>query len=750
MSDLYRVAISVDFVQAYSKLGPPQREAVRPVMSALQRDSSLWNYDVATLDGADEMRAIRITPDCWVVVQQSGTGLVLHWVGAPQAAAEWARSHVCAIHPDTGSSQVYRRIDPDMLGGEAPPSGSNGGPLRALSDSQLRRLGVPADQIEFVRQVMHNGEACALEQLNLLIPPEAYESLFDLVLGEPYKKIVARLDVNRSAIGSGGIMDGMDTNESKRQFAVGLSETELGRLLDAPLDTWRVFLHPDQRRPVERDWNGSVRILGGAGTGKTVVALHRSKWLAGSMLDSRDMFAPGRKVLLLTYTRNLAEELEKHLRAICSPQEFRAIEVKNIDRWVWGFLTGSDVSRGNRLFGSNGLGFKTLIGREDDLWRSAMAMRPASSDLSEDFYWEEWRHVIQAQEVMEMEPGLAVSREPSAEAMGRSLTRYLKVKRAGQKRRTALGRPQAMGVSARRAIFPIFETYWKELWRNRRIEWSTAYRTATSELERGRGARGYASVVVDEVQDLGYQALRMIRAMVPKGKNDVMLVGDPHQRLYPGPRVVLDRCGIRVRGKTSIRLTTCYRTPEAIRRWAAGIMDGQPIDGPDDATVSDLEIGRSAVAVGAAPVVRHMAGRQQHDDQVVQLVQSIAAGSQSLEGVCIVARHNSILGRMQGALASAGIGAVILTRRVTGGGNSQVRLATMHRVKGMEFDIVVIADVNDGTVPSSRFLKRCADSESRRQQEMIERSLLYVAATRARRSLYVFSWRKPSPYLPDA
>ena len=130
--------------------------------------------------------------------------------------------------------------------------------------------------------------------------------------------------------------------------------------------------------------------------------------------------------------------------------------------------------------------------------------------------------------------------------------------------------------------------------------------------------------------------------------------------------------------------------------------------------------------------------------------QARAAGSEPLEGVCIVARHNTILARMQRALASAGIRSVILTRRVTGGGSSQVRLATMHRVKGMEFDIGVIVDVNDGTVPSSKALERRADPDSRRQQEMIERSLLYVAAIRARRNVYVFNWGKPSPYLPDA
>ena len=357
MSDLSRVAISVDFVQAYSRLDPPHREAVRPVMSAMQRDPSLWNYDVATLDGADEMRAIRITPDCWAVVQPSGAGLVLHWVGSPQAAAEWARSHVCAVHPDTGSSQVYRRIDPDVIGGDDGHAGRNGGPLRDLTDREVRRLGVPPDQIDFVRLVMDNGEASSLDHLHLMIPSEAYESLFDLFLGEPYKKIVARLDVNRRAIGSGGILDGLDTHESKHQFVVDLTETEVDNLLDAPLDTWRVFLHPAQRRPVERDWNGSVRVLGGAGTGKTVVAIHRSRWLARNNLDSRDMFASGRKVLLLTYNRNLAFELERYLGSVCTREELREIEVKNIDRWVWGFLAGSRVSRGNRLFGRNGLGF---------------------------------------------------------------------------------------------------------------------------------------------------------------------------------------------------------------------------------------------------------------------------------------------------------------------------------------------------------------------------------------------------------
>ena len=376
MADLNRFAMSVAFVEAYGKLRPRQKQAARTAMTAIQRDPLLWNHDVRSLDGADEMQAIQIASDCWAVVQPSGAGLVMHWIGTPAAATEWARNHVCAVHPDTGSSQVYRRIDPAALDGGDARAGSHGGPLRTLTDRKLQRLGVPESQIDFVRPVLDDGEASSLEQLHLMVPPEAYESLFDLCLGVPYKKIVSRLDINRDAIASGRVLDGLDTAESKRQFAVGLSETEVERLLNEPLDTWRVFLHPAQRRPVERDWNGPVRVLGGAGTGKTVVAIHRSRWLARQALDSPDMFASGDKVLLLTYTRNLALELERCLRSVCSPEERLKVEVTNIDRWVWHFLAGRDVSDRNRLFGSHGLGYEPKLRRDGTLWRRAMAKRP--------------------------------------------------------------------------------------------------------------------------------------------------------------------------------------------------------------------------------------------------------------------------------------------------------------------------------------------------------------------------------------
>ena len=741
MADVGRFAVSSDFVDAYSRLRPPLTRSVLLMLESLHRDPSIrsWHSDPSPLEG--DMQAFPVTADCWAVIQRFDAGMVMHWIGSPQGARDWALDHVCAVHPDTGSTQVYRRIDAAMLDGGDPPAGSDSGLLADRTDLEVRRLGVPEEQIEFVRLVLYDGEDSSLETLHSLIPDEAYESLFDLCLGIPYDEIAARLGVNRSAIASGSVLDGLATAESRRRFAVGLSKTELLRMLNEPLDKWRVFLHPAQRRPVERDWNGPVRILGGAGTGKTVVAIHRSRWLARRALDSPGLFASGGRVLLLTYTRNLASRLERSLGSLCSPEELNRIEVANIDRWVWHFLAERGVSRWNRLFGRHGRGFKTQLKRHDDLWRLAMARRPAASGIPDEFYWDEWLHVIQAQEVMRLDSRFAAQRRHAALASGSSLEKYLGVARRERGTRLA--------ASTRRAIFPVFDTYWRELWRHRRIEWSTAYRVAAKELSLG-GHRGrYASVVVDEAQDLGFQALRMVRAMVPRGKNDLMIVGDGHQRLYAGPRVVLKQCGIDVPGLRSIRLATCYRTSEAIREWAAGIMDGQRVYDLDDSTVANLGIGSAAVMGGVAPVVRRLQTSRQQSAEVVRLLKSIA-DLQPAGGVCIVARHNAILDRIKSDLSRSGIQSGVITGRSEPGGVHVVRLATMHRIKGLEFDTVVIVDANDGILPSSKYLDECADPESRREQEMIERSLLYVAATRARMRLYVFSWGTPSPYLPDA
>ena len=93
------------------------------------------------------------------------------------------------------------------------------------------------------------------------------------------------------------------------------------------MEKWRVFLHPAQREIVNRTYSGAARVLGGAGTGKTVVAMHRAKHLAARLKDKE-------RILFTTYTKNLASDIRDNLRKICSTEEQKRIDVINLDAWV--------------------------------------------------------------------------------------------------------------------------------------------------------------------------------------------------------------------------------------------------------------------------------------------------------------------------------------------------------------------------------------------------------------------------------
>jgi superfamily I DNA and RNA helicase len=97
--------------------------------------------------------------------------------------------------------------------------------------------------------------------------------------------------------------------DSRRRFVTVNSEKDLASMLDAPLEKWRVFLHPSQERLVTKNFNGPARVLGGPGTGKTVVAMHRARHLAKTLCSDADD-----RILFTTYTANLAQNVEQNIR----------------------------------------------------------------------------------------------------------------------------------------------------------------------------------------------------------------------------------------------------------------------------------------------------------------------------------------------------------------------------------------------------------------------------------------------------
>ncbi len=694
MSDV-RMAMSADFLTAFAKLPSRQQRGVRTMITRFERESTAsgLNYEKIANAKDPNMRSLRIDGGYRAIVLKPAQGNMhmLLWADKHDEAYQWATRHACSINVETGALQVY---EPRQVSGSDGPAAAadESRAFGSLKRRELVRLGVPEEMTDEVLELQDESD---LEAMAPRLPLEAYEALYLYLAGESYEELVRAREAPAGPVDASDFATALKHNDSRSRFVVVEDELELEEMFNAPLERWRVFLHPSQRRLVERHWNGPVRVLGGAGTGKTVVAMHRARWLARTL-------PPGQRILFTTFTRNLAADIANNLRAICSPEEVERIEVTNLDRWVQRFL------RGRRYR------FRLVFGRDEEAWREALAKKPDGLMYPDAFYEHEWEQVIQSRGVGSREEYLHVSRT---------------------------GRGVRLNRAARARIWPVFEEYRVQLSERGVMEVADCYRAAATFLEENRRGADFAAVIVDEAQDLGAPAWRLIRALAPSGSDDLFIVGDAHQRIYSRRRVVLSHCGIDVRGRAR-KLRLNYRTTEETRRWAADLLEGRSVDDMDGGR--DDNEGIRSVTHGPVPVVRHFASRA---DQAAWLIEHLAAlevEDQPLRGVCIVARTQPERDAIGRELNEAEVDVEVLEADAPDDSASGVRLATMHRVKGLEFDRIIIASAHADTLPLPAAINTADNSAT---AETAERSLLYVAATRAKKELLVLGFGEPSPYL---
>ncbi|MGE6101706.1 3'-5' exonuclease, partial [Aeromonas salmonicida] len=445
-------------------------------------------------------------------------------------------------------------------------------------------------------------------------------------------------------------------------------------------------------------------VLGGAGSGKTVVAMHRARWLAQRLLDQ-----PGKKVLFTTFTRNLAADIRANLQRLCSREEMARIEVNNIDAWMTDQLK------------RQGYDFRVVY--EDDTgrrkcWSYALQQAPAELGLPDGFYAEEWQRVVQ--------PNAVYTRDD-----------YLKVSRVG--RGTPLSRIQ------RAKIWPVFEEFRSQMARAKLREMNDAMHEAIVLFKEKQIQLPYSSVVVDEAQDIGAPAFTLIRSLVPEAPNDLFIVGDGHQRIYRN-KVVLGQCGINVRGRRSKKLKINYRTTEETRRFAVALLTGVNVDDLDGAVDDNNDY--LSLLHGDQPIITRSADFRAEAAIIVQHIQDLLADGVRSQDICLTARSKHLYERYAAALNGAGIDTYVLGQdSADSEQRAGVRIATMHRIKGLEFQYVFLAGINDGVVPEPKAISS-EDPVEQRDALFNERALLHVAATRAIKGLFVSSSGKPSSLLP--
>tara|TARA_R110002072_G_scaffold211501_4_gene369086 strand:- start:8715 stop:10838 length:2124 start_codon:yes stop_codon:yes gene_type:complete len=698
-----KVAFADGYFEALIKLTPNEQNLANQAVLKLQNDhgQSGLNYEKLSVCKDGSMRSVRVNRDVRIILCTTDTAglVILLYVDHHDDAYSWAEKRKVELNPYTQAIQVYQVAEQVISPAEAAPAPEQpSGAFGELKDKQLLRLGVPESSIPVVRDIYIEADLDdALGKS--FIDQQTHDGLFMFIAGGTYEDAVLEvmavesLEEAEATPKSVTLEEAINSPINMAHFAVSENEAELQEVLEQSIQKWRIFLHPTQRRWAEGTKNGPVRVLGGAGTGKTVVAMHRARWLAQHIATAE------KKVLFTTFTKNLAADIQQNLQGLCNPDEMKLIEVVNLDSWVMSFLRQS------------GYDYQLLMNSklEGQFWSQAMGEKPASSSLGEAFFRDEWQFVIQPQSIGSVEE-------------------YKKASRVG--RGTRLNR------SNRVELWPVFQEYRLLLSRNNFKETDDAYRDAANLIEQDIDTRpSYSGIIVDEAQDMGTQAFKLVRSMIEEGQNDIFVVGDGHQRIYGKNKVVLGRCGVNIRGR-SARLKINYRTTDETRKTAVGILDGVKVDDLDGG--EDTQIGYRSLMHGPEPQIMTFGSFSEQSKAIVDFLES---NELALEGSCVVARTNKEVDFIASELEELGISTLKIDGRA---GHTEktgkLNIATMHRVKGLEFDYVFLASANGGLVPLDYVLDTAGDDVTRRQKEDEERALVYVTLTRARKQAFVYSY----------
>ncbi len=700
------VAITTDFLKSFAQIPQKQQSKVREFVEKFRNNptSTAINYEKINASKDKNLRSIRIDQEYRGIILKPETGNVymLLWVDKHDDAYAWAENRVVSIHPETGSLQIVdvshqAYEQPQQVADESLDSGL----FAKYKDKELLRLGLPEALLPFVRAITSEE---MLDKVSTHFPQEAYEALFLLAAGYTLEDVLIEMELKEKTeqIDTENFVVALDNPDTKRRFHVVSGALELAEIMNAPLELWRIFLHPSQLKIVQGNYKGPVRVLGGAGTGKTVVAMHRAKYLADNMSGNQ-------RVLFTTFTKNLAADISENLKKLCSAEVLRCIEVINLDAWVSKFLRKN--------------GYESVIAFDEDTrecWSNAMNLADTALNLDEGFYKDEWRDIIQSQGIFTVEE-------------------YIKASR--------LGRGRKISRIDKHKIWPVFEEYRSEMRRHNYKEMADAIRDARLLLERQGDVLPYSSIIVDESQDMGTEAFKLLRQIIPASRestdNDLFIVGDAHQRIYRN-KVILNRCGINVRGRSK-KLRINYRTTEEIRRWAVRLLEGKPIDDLDGG--EDTSKGYKSLMHGEPPEIVTLNSFAAETDFIKEYLDKLVNDGHGLNSVCLVARTNELLRQYEGALKAKGVPTYFIKRSQVDDRNSNgLRMATMHRVKGLEFDHVIIAGCNDGVIPLQAARTSC-DPEELEDNEILERALLLVAATRAKKRVLITSAGQKSGFL---
>ncbi|BCB82962.1 UvrD-helicase domain-containing protein [Phytohabitans suffuscus] len=694
------LAIGLGFLPAYARL---QRRVQRAVDAAIGKfaEHTHAGLHLERLAGARDPHIRTIRVDQFyrgVVLCLGGDRYALLDVLPHEDAIAFAVSRRFTVNQVLGVLEMRDQAGIEEFAGNELPQRPSAALFDHVSVADFARLGVDEDLVPLLRVIATDQQ---LESLAGRLPEAQLDVLKGLASGLPVAEVWAELaDRIVSGVDTDDLLTAAHRTPERIRFVSG--PMELAAILAHPFDVWRVFLHPTQRDVAYRaTYSGPVLVTGSAGTGKTVTGLHRAVFLAERLPD-------GQKVLLTTFTRALADALTRQLYRLTTDPAVRArIDVISVDK-----LAYEIVARDNRRLA---VADSEVV---DQLWEAAAKTGPTYlnragqvTTFSAAFLRHEWEQVVLAQRLSTIEAYRDAPRR---------------------------GRGAGLRAAQREQVWTAIDAVVRELAR-RRLRTHTQLADEAAAIL-GRGTAPYQHLVVDEGQDLHPAQWRLLRALVAPGPNDMFLLADPYQRIYDS-HVSLAQLGIEVRGRTR-RLTVNYRTTHEILDLSVRVLDGDPaigLDGRDDTLR-----GYRSITRGGVPELAAHGSRDGECEALIERVGTWLEQGVEPHAVGVAARTGQLVKTVSRILGEAHI-PVADDKRGTDG----VRVATMHRMKGLEFQCLAVVGLEAGVLPAPHALTSATeDPHAHRQDLQRERCLLFVALTRARDVLYLSHSGMPSPLLP--
>jgi superfamily I DNA/RNA helicase len=566
------------------------------------------------------------------------------------------------------------------------------------TDTQLTGLGIRPELLPALRPLTSEDDVLALAEG---LDDRIAQIVVDLASGVDYDTVMDR--ITRPGASSDHI-DLSDIAAALRNPASQVTSTDaaVAKMLDADFESWQIFLHPDQRKLVDNSYNGPARVSGGPGTGKTVVALHRTARLARALPVGSDD-----RILLTTFNKRLKSDLERRLSKLLDGEALARVDVVNIDRLALDIAKELTGERRRPVWNDNDL---------RGYWQRALDTE-GESGFDAGFLLDEWKEVILA--------GFITAR-----------TAYLSAERPG--RGTRLGKTQRARVWELVECFQALLTA-EAVWSGDQI----CMAAALAETARAwTGKRRYRHVIVDEAQDLSAVHWRLLRALCPETTDDLFIAGDNFQRIYRKP-MPMAPFGIDIQGR-SRNLTLSYRTTRQILGKAMVIMSQAEPDSVDEGT-SDLS-GYRSVLSGAEPRFLPQPDERSELRSVVDQVLTWTAAGAERNSIVVCMPNSKSMPRYVEALETAGVPAVAVRDDIPEG--DSVHVTTINGLKGTEYHRVVLTGVGADRYPR-RFATSLADTDPVAHAQALERerNLLFVAFTRACRELTVVWSGEPSPLL---